>query len=161
MTYECFICYRSSVQFQSTPPMWVVTDTLNLLLIIVIKISIHTTRVGGDHAPTVYVLHLLHFNPHHPCGWWQYQERKKRGNTTFQSTPPMWVVTSLNRCCQNILQISIHTTHVGGDKVFIFLRCILFISIHTTHVGGDDVGNDYIAGLAIFQSTPPMWVVTL
>ena len=32
-------------------------------------ISIHTTRVGGDHNPIIPNTGGGNFNPHHPCGW--------------------------------------------------------------------------------------------
>ena len=35
------------------------------------------------------------------------------------------------------------------------------ISIHTTHVGGDSNYRFLFAQLLKFQSTPPMWVVTI
>ena len=56
-------------------------------------ISIHTTRVGGDHIG--YTLNSM--------------------LDKFQSTPPVWVVTTdLLKKYKGYL-ISIHTTRVGGD----------------------------------------------
>ena len=34
------------------------------------RISIHTTRVGGDFKVLQHLIFILYFNPHHPCGWW-------------------------------------------------------------------------------------------
>ena len=59
--------------------------------------------------------------------------------TKFQSTPPMWVVTLIA---------------LG------FLPCFINISIHTTHVGGDLYVLNCMLYFVKFQSTPPMWVVT-
>ena len=58
------------IKFQSTPPVWVVTLTMQDE-IEKLKISIHTTRVGGDPSKTQYL------------NW----------DIEFQSTPPVWVVT--------------------------------------------------------------------
>ena len=59
-----------------------------------ITISIHTTRVGGDHQPFPTFLN----------------------HNEFQSTPPVWVVTLHPQVVQLRLLISIHTTRVGGDS---------------------------------------------
>ena len=77
--------------FQSTPPLWVVTTGYSMNTIF-FKISIHTTLVGGDSQIIACLISFLHFNPHHPCGWWR--------DTSFPLTT---------------LVISIHTTLVGGD----------------------------------------------
>ena len=58
-------------QFQSTPPVWVVT-LKEVYKMAYVKISIHTTRVGGDSAYSD-----------------SYSEAVQ-----FQSTPPVWVVTN-------------------------------------------------------------------
>ena len=56
--------------------------------------------------------------------------------------------------------ISIHTTRVGGDVMLLFINFSFLISIHTTRVGGDRNGDSCCSSLLIFQSTPPVWVVT-
>ena len=55
--------------FQSTPPVWVVTY-VRVWWVEEYKISIHTTRVGGDLPSPHLMVTYLNFNPHHPCGWW-------------------------------------------------------------------------------------------
>ena len=60
----------------------------------IIKISIHTTRVGGDPNEFMTTADFLE----------------------FQSTPPVWVVTEATVTISNIQIISIHTTRVGGDS---------------------------------------------
>ena len=58
--------------------------------------------------------------------------------------------------------ISIHTTHVGGDVVpSSVVSPLSTISIHTTHVGGDKLKGQINEIEDLFQSTPPMWVVTV
>ena len=72
----------------------------------------------------------------------------------------MWVVTKTFSFTSDIKTISIHTTHVGGDHSTQFTEPIIFISIHTTHVGGDALYMYLAIPQVLFQSTPPMWVVT-
>ena len=81
------------VEFQSTPPVWVVTVAF-FLPRLGLCISIHTTRVGGDRNTKIITATIL----------------------KFQSTPPVWVVTdaTYSMIYQNFC-ISIHTTRVGGD----------------------------------------------
>ena len=105
------------IQFQSTPPVWVVTY-----------------RMAFDKNG------FPNFNPHHPCGWWPSKVLSLKSLGQFQSTPPVWVVTVLwhwyifaryyfnpHHPCgwwRNFQYwftqrnaISIHTTRVGGDKL--------------------------------------------
>ena len=125
-----------------------------------INISIHTTRVGGDHLIKERMILYGNFNPHHPCGWWLI----------------MWCAITWH------IPISIHTTRVGGDTLQQLQVQFLTISIHTTRVGGDQYGwlpfkekidfnphhpCGWWLGVTatpdrgdIFQSTPPVWVVT-
>ena len=78
-------------KFQSTPPVWVVTEIIkqyyDLFRIsihttrvggdsarfriknFIYYISIHTTRVGGDRQEVAHLISATNFNPHHPCGW--------------------------------------------------------------------------------------------
>ena len=169
-------------------------------------ISIHTTRVGGDWTAKIKARFYCNFNPHHPCGWWPTNSLTTRiifGK--FQSTPPVWVVTHLYMTNYTLLRnfnphhpcgwwpiatkiwltslnISIHTTRVGGDIYFVLLLLYQSISIHTTRVGGDLIVllimqttsyfNPhhpcgwwlYTCSMQLlilkFQSTPPVWVVT-
>ena len=124
------------------------------------KISIHTTRVGGDPDSFTTVNPLLDFNPHHPCGWWLPVVTRLPCSLQFQSTPPVWVVTldnleyvvlpsyfnphhpcgwwridSPNGSNSDIFQSTPPVWVVTGDGVF--HSCINLISIHTTRVGGD------------------------
>ena len=87
-----------------------------------ISISIHTTRVGGDNTTTV----------------------KDYDGAKFQSTPPVWVVTKFSYQFSSFNRISIHTTRVGGDYSIIIGGGEGLISIHTTRVGGDIDGNEYL-----------------
>ena len=57
----------------------------------------------------------------------------------FQLTPPMLVATARLSPTDDLIIISTHTTHVGGDQVK-----------HSKDI------NEYA-----FQLTPPMWVATV
>ena len=117
--------------------------------------------MGGDFNIVFDCCWHLHFNPHHPCGWWLVADKSLTASgiisihTTrvggdrcqmpryslsypFQSTPPVWVVT-----------------HLPPAFLFSFV-----ISIHTTRVGGDTLSRVTFQDEALFQSTPPVWVVT-
>ena len=96
----------------------------------------------------------------------------------------MWVATANIPVVSGIVNISTHTTHVGGDTCGNKnLPVYRQISTHTTHVGGDfnQADNNYsvtpisthtthVGGdrevtkvnwlMLIFQLTPPMWVAT-
>ena len=103
------------------------------------SISIHTTRVGGDNFFNIVCACVKYFNPHHPCGWWPNCLTFHFRQVQFQSTPPVWVVTTLKK----------------GKTVQVI------ISIHTTRVGGDSIISFFYSHAFEFQSTPPVWVVTL
>ena len=64
-------------------------------------------------------------------------------NKIFQSTPPVWVVTTGEIEKQLYDIISIHTTRVGGDYQQEYYIVSISISIHTTRVGGDEIIKQY------------------
>ena len=102
------------MRFQSTPPVWVVTEML-LTNDKSVIISIHTTRVGGDVILAYRSKPEMQFQSTPPV--WVVTRYNEKSITAiqFQSTPPVWVVTfpvSVTKICDNI---SIHTTRVGGD----------------------------------------------
>mgnify|MGYP007044622289 CR=1 FL=1 len=96
----------------------------------------------------------------------------------------MLVATARLSPTDDLIIISTHTTHVGGDfNLDLQVLSQLFISTHTTHVGGDGVvevqmfrwvdisthtthvgGDENLKHLGYitykFQLTPPMWVAT-
>ena len=154
------------------------------------------------------LLNLLNFNPHHPCGWWRAEQDglfmsymisihttrvggdvKKRNaqfvTLSFQSTPPVWVVTDFRRfkwLVRNLFQSTppvwvvtfwywifvlfkshFNPHHPCGWWHYV-IEVILMstkISIHTTRVGGDLILLVPALWLHRFQSTPPVWVVTI
>ena len=58
-------------------------------------------------------------------------------------------------------RISIHSARVGGDLRGADLhRANLCISIHSARVGGDLHIRGFVDFLRIFQSTPPVWAET-
>ena len=177
----CFQPWIFILEFQSTPPVWVVTmyQTRHRWKR---QISIHTTRVGGDSQGISFSSRKINFNPHHPCGWWRttscinhYYRRFQSTppvwvvtswlplifrRSKFQSTPPVWVVTLVLGSKHWSSTISIHTTRVGGDMLTYLSLPQSVISIHTTRVGGDRFAGILSFVTEKFQSTPPVWVVT-
>ncbi len=102
-------------QFQSTPPVWGATYAGNKCGVIVL-ISIHAPRVGGDR-------HLLHDKVHHgisihaPRVGGDISSSYRTSSTPiFQSTPPVWGATfgTAERALSG--KISIHAPRVGGDR---------------------------------------------
>ena len=111
------------------------------------KISIHTTRVGGDDDGFGWSKVKYKFQSTPPV--WVVTEFFIKGqfSVLFQSTPPVWVVTLFYQFANQIIQISIHTTRVGGDPEILFLILLRSISIHTTRVGGDELTQNHIEPL--------------
>ena len=145
-------------EFQSTPSVWRVTNTLSGALDIEI-ISIHTLRVEGDtnlgialnskaefqSTPSVWRVtcsfRLLHSNQRFqstPSVWrvTPSQPAPVR-QQPFQSTPSVWRVTSVGSLRFHNVWISIHTLRVEGDLNRMVNNFITAISIHTLRVEGD------------------------
>ena len=102
--------------FQSTPSVWRVTS-----------------------CPTRHALGFWNFNPHPPCGGWQYENRPKSKFDPFQSTPSVWRVTWWN------------WAESGGRT--------LYFNPHPP-CGGWRQQQDILARNGEFQSTPSVWRVT-
>ncbi len=124
-------------RFQSTPPVWGATlDTqANGVLI---YISIHAPRVGGDTTRSHFKGWQKYFNPRPPCGG-RLEERAAFSSIgPFQSTPPVWGATTGPCSMFRGRGISIHAPRVGGDLALLPLRFQgATISIHAPRVGGD------------------------
>ena len=95
--------------------------------------------MGGDSDLWQVEISLNHFNPHHPCGWWRIFLLVVNLYCYFNPHHPCGWWQDANKLAVAGYTISIHTTHVGGDTQ---LAAGL-----TARVG--------------FQSTPPVWVVTV
>ena len=80
---------------------------------------------------------------------------------TFQSTRPVWGVTVLRVIHNGGLSISIHTPRVGRDSIAGGALVYVIISIHTPRVGRDRRSNGPLSIWTEFQSTRPVWGVTL
>ena len=139
------------------------------------KISIHTTRVGGDKL-TVYRLAQLEKFQSTPPVWvvtakrlrfcrlfifqstppvWVVTLFTARINisiTKFQSTPPVWVVTNYSLVKQKSL-IYFNPHHPCGWWQATAYKIIkeIKISIHTTRVGGDPLARGKYHGLYIIS----------
>ena len=127
--------------FQSTPPVWVVTDSLvGMLWYRQFQSTPPVWVVTSDFF--FFLSSSSYFNPHHPCGWWLSCILSNVIISLFQSTPPVWVVTEEIDLTIQFMRISIHTTRVGGDELpKVLLSKLMNISIHTTRVGGDAKSN--------------------
>ena len=79
------------VKFQSTPPAWGATRLYEELTVMM-SVSIHAPRVGGD--------------------WWL---RKRKRNRKVSIHAPRVGGDGLLRCKHHRLLVSIHAPRVGGD----------------------------------------------
>ena len=108
---------------------------------VVLGISIHAPRVGGDISGLPDTLEVIEydFNPRPPCGGRPlHQFPTNILHTKFQSTPPVWGATQGRDHIMSHIDISIHAPRVGGDgRVRAIRRVLSPISIHAPRVGGD------------------------
>ena len=90
-----FYCITFFILFQSTPPVWVVTNGSWMVYKGCDRISIHTTRVGGDDANKLAVAgYTISIHTTRVGGDWEFLDNGLK------------------------LTISIHTTRVGGDSQY-------------------------------------------
>ena len=123
--------------FQSTPPIRVATFNFCVVALCHV-ISIHATHTGGDlRAPPVSPVRS-DFNPRHPYGWRLQPPCFSHSSVLFQSTPPIRVATGGIIDGAEVISISIHATHTGGDVIWYYPN----------------------APRPQFQSTPPIRVAT-
>ena len=123
------ICWK----FQSTPPARGATAQLRGQGLLIL-ISIHAPREGGDFCPTVVPL----------------------GAPVFQSTPPARGATRQDRRHGGLVDISIHAPREGGDYRMEYEALEKNeISIHAPREGGDDSAIFGLRQMNRFQSTPP------
>ena len=80
------------------------------------NISIHAPRVGGDRVRLRLVISRLSFQSTPPV--WGATRLQKKGcvEQLFQSTPPVWGATLLHGGVFIVVGISIHAPRVGGDQ---------------------------------------------
>src|SRR5258706_11855087 len=125
------------------------------------RVSIHASRVGGDHRVQCIIT----------------------SKSRFQSTPPVWEATRGFLVSSISGAVSIHASRVGGDDLQQQYDDLGKVSIHASRVGGDylrqstwNIANkcfnprlpcgrrrarqakQYHYGK--FQSTPPVWEAT-
>ena len=147
-------------QFLSTPPVWVATRACAFSEW-VNEVSIHATRVGGDHGGgghagnSVVSIHATRvggderrsnhrrghpgFYPRHPCGWRPHSGVLSCNHTKrfYPRHPCGW---RHDTSCTTLIAFG--------------------VSIHATRVGGDSTANKAGDNTAMFLSTPPVWVAT-
>ena len=89
------------LRFQSTHPMRGATRRLGPTHFGKPMISIHTPHAGCDlRLEVCKYLHILHFNPHTPCGVRLFGRCLDNYNAIFQSTHPMRGATFHTRLVQ-------------------------------------------------------------
>ena len=125
-------------------------------------ISIHTTRVGGDQQKSTFntekiiSIHTTRVGgDHNPI-------IPNTGGGNFNPHHPCgwWPATELlNHTLQTAFQSTPPVWVVTFPNGPILPSC-LHISIHTTRVGGDTHLFNPLFYSYLFQSTPPVWVVT-
>ena len=103
-----------------------------------VGISTHTTHVGGDRSSRCQCWADNDFNSHHPCGWRHYSVTPEMLRAIFQLTPPMWVATHIIKS-YNCFKSNFNSHHPCGWRQSTSKRLadMIGISTHTTHVGGD------------------------
>ena len=123
--------------FQSTPPGWEATrDDLPAAVADRFQSTPPGWEATLEFIPSIREQRLFQSTP---PGWEAtYSLPSKSTTQAFQSTPPGWEATQMINGGFNPLQISIHASRVGGDKVIPVLMQVL----------------------QPFQSTPPGWEAT-
>ena len=125
--------------FQSTPPVWAETLAYQLIMWI-IKISIHSARVGGDTSLYGTPLNLSNFNPLRPCG--------RRPALRVPEIKCSGHFNPLRPCGRRPQLVDI-------------VKASRNISIHSARVGGDSIVGMPVPVALPFQSTPPVWAETI
>ena len=107
----------------------------------IVIISIHTTHVGGDEDDTDNEgSSLPNFNPHHPCGWWPDKDvAVKDYIADFNPHHPCgwWLIIPYGN---KFTSTNFNPHHPCGW----WLKRYMESEVTT-----------------VFQSTPPVWVVTI
>ena len=101
-------------------------------------ISIHSTRVGGDDRRCANHALANDFNPLHPCGRRLNDPREEKTDVLFQSTPPVWAETKVTFRYK--------------------ARILNFNPLHPC--GRRHVDHGVVLTMLLFQSTPPVWAET-
>ena len=145
---------RACPLFQSTPPVWGATRG-HVDDVVLLHISIHAPRVGGDHFPTANAYKSKDFNPRPPCGGRHTRPGLVLGAPGFQSTPPVWGATPqmTQRAADELFQ---STPPVwGATRIRPLEVAWMTISIHAPRVGGDDGQKENGDGTSNFNPRPP------
>ena len=157
--HQQFKKYLTRCQFQSTPPVWVVTKKRYSIQSDYDYFNPHHpcgwwritnarfpyNKDFNPHHPCGWwqkrhngKSRLIYFNPHHPCGWWLNKYRDVVNSIKFQSTPPVWVVTGYKS------RFSSQSRYFNPHHPCGWWRIWCWRRVEQSR----------------FQSTPPVWVVT-
>ena len=133
---------RTTVQFQSTPPVWAETGAAPVPVGRDVKFQ-STPPVWAETSWNHFRAFSAREFQSTPPVWAETLAPMQRWFAfQFQSTPPVWAETPRMFFCPDKPDISIHSTRVGGDGFFPY--AMLYrdkISIHSTRVGGDLPGQ--------------------
>ena len=100
------------------------------------------------------------FNPRPPCGERRFRLVANPTVKKFQSTPPVWGATCLNKCATPRREVSIHAPRVGSDPVAQAV-CGRRFGFNPRPPCGERRRNTGSGSRSsVFQSTPPVWGAT-
>ena len=102
------------------------------------EVSIHASRMEGDQPGRDKNTPSAGFNPRLPDGGRPGDDITRKHTIEFQSTPPGWRATHLERRNMAILTVSIHASRMEGDYPALYK----------------------LIPQVTFQSTPPGWRAT-
>ena len=122
---------------------------------LLLGISIHAPREGGDRRLVQVPLGPRDFNPRPPRGGRPPSTGSWCRRYRFQSTPPARGATLHGRAVHLSLHISIHAPREGGDKVAVRTGRTAGISIHAPREGGDLSANLCTPKPPNFNPRPP------
>ena len=95
--------------------MWGATDG-DYLAAVIVAISIHAPRVGGDRDPAGLFHAAIRISIHAPRVGGDLERQPGESDLElFQSTPPVWGATVSPPSHLVDKKISIHAPRVGGD----------------------------------------------
>ena len=124
-------------------------------LTMVKRISIHSSRTGGDAARDPRRLSMGYFNPLLPHGRRHACAAHAREAFLFQSTPPAREETRVSSGRGTSCRFQ-STPPAREETIFANAHDHhAHISIHSSRTGGDDSRPPRLRFISIFQSTPP------
>ena len=150
---------KSSVMFQSTPPVKAATFGC-LRQQHESNVSIHAAREGGDGHGCIPASNYYWFQSTPPVKAATSKTMKHLSILPFQSTPPVKAATQGCRTRRCGARVSIHAAREGGDQSLFKTVGMIRVSIHAAREGGDIPATGNRQHQVRFQSTPPVKAAT-